>query len=282
MDLNKLAALNDQLEEISPVEIGENEIIEIDTNKIMPNPLNKKIYNTSDIDDLVEGIRINGQRQPGEVRPARKYEKKDGIEYVLISGERRFKAINYLGILQFKTTLVHPKDHAEEIIMMIENNNYRVKTAVEKAAEYKALQDAYKKKGIVSIREVIEKEDNISKSQQTRYNKINQMSDENKRLVSEGKVTFKEIDNIKSHGDISIDEQVITLTEEKQKTEKKIRKISKKVVITKTDKVSIANLINNFVYKTKAIDITFGDIDNLISHLKEFRKNIESSYQGDE
>ena len=100
-----------------------------------------KVEMDEDMNALIESIRINGVIDPLILR-----EKEDG-RYEIISGHRRRKACEYLGIKEVPAE-TRKMSREEAIIMMVESNLQRsVILPSEKAFAYKMLLEAKKHQG---------------------------------------------------------------------------------------------------------------------------------------
>ena len=100
--------------------------------QINPNSINDEIYEDTDVSELVKSISNNGLLEPLVIS-------KDGI---LISGHRRFKALQQLGIEDVEVRIV---DTDNPIITLIEFNKYRTKTNTDILRESRFLQEELKK-----------------------------------------------------------------------------------------------------------------------------------------
>lgn len=100
-----------------------------------------KVNEDASLDDLVTSIRENGLLTPLTIRLI------DNDKYELISGHRRKKAMELLGIKNAKVYIKNLNDD-EAIIEMVDSNMYRDKILPsEKAFAYKMKLDAMKHQG---------------------------------------------------------------------------------------------------------------------------------------
>ena len=106
--------------------------MKIKLSKLKPNPVNDEIYSSTDLTDLKNSIKYNGQLEPICVN------KKN----MIISGHRRFYAIKQLGIKECEVSV---QDYKSEIIGLIEHNRHRVKSVQDILNEGKWLEKEYKK-----------------------------------------------------------------------------------------------------------------------------------------
>ena len=102
------------------------------TSLITPNPINSEIYDTTDVDELAKSISDHGLLDPLVVT-------KDGR---IISGHRRFAAIQKLGWEDVEVRVVEPDN---ETIALIEHNRYRQKTKNDILHEARFLEKELKK-----------------------------------------------------------------------------------------------------------------------------------------
>ncbi len=99
------------------------------------------IFDDADMNELVESIKANGLLNPIIVR-----RKADG-RYELISGHRRKRAYEILGLEKIKAVIVDVDDN-EAVILMVDSNCQRSKILPsEKAFSYKMKLDAIKSQG---------------------------------------------------------------------------------------------------------------------------------------
>lgn len=100
----------------------------IDPSKLKPHPINEKLYAPRDDTDLEESIKRHGIRQPIVINSKR----------VIISGHRRWKAALKL---KLSSVPIEVRDFDNEIIAIIEFNQYRQKTPGEIYEESRALKE---------------------------------------------------------------------------------------------------------------------------------------------
>ena len=121
-------------------EIIKNKISEIDDFKSHP----YKVELGDDLNNLVESIKLNGLLVPIVVR------RKENDRYELLSGHRRKKAYELLGIEEIDTIVKELNDD-EATIFMVDSNMYREKLlSSEKAFAYKMKMVAIKHQGKTS------------------------------------------------------------------------------------------------------------------------------------
>lgn len=262
---NKLKNLNSKLEksDIKAVE----KVIEVDINEIQPN--NNNFYEISNLEDLTESIRLNGQIMPILLRKIRNDELNNKeIKYVIIDGERRFRATMQLGFVYIKSIIIDVDNESIEKLTLIEANNTRIKSTTEKALEYEMRKNLYKELGLTSIRDYIAQEDSISTSQQTRYNKIIEMNEESRQLVDNKVISIKDIDKLKSNSEIDINEQVRIIAED-NKASKVSKNELEEITLENKNKKKVAKLINEFEKNIHLFtDIDINQIEVIINNQK--------------
>ena len=120
-----------------PEEKNDNSILEVDINKIEPNKNQpRKNFDSEKLAELAESIREIGIVQPVVV-------KKNGDFFVIVAGERRWRAAREAGL---KTVPVIIKDYDEFASLeasLIENIQREELNPLEEAFEYKRFHDEY-------------------------------------------------------------------------------------------------------------------------------------------
>jgi ParB family chromosome partitioning protein len=87
----------------------------IDISLIVPNPNQpRQHFKQSSLEELAESIKERGVLQPIRVRPS-------GNEYVIITGERRWKASKIAGLTEMPCIVVNQEDNEVYIDALIEN-----------------------------------------------------------------------------------------------------------------------------------------------------------------
>lgn len=122
--------LSDLLSENEILDLEKEEVIDIDVDKIKPNPFQpRKRFDETALNELAESIRINGVLQPVIVKKII-----DG--YMLVTGERRCKASTIAG---FKTVPAIVRDYNNQYLAelaLMENIQREDLTIVEEAQAY--------------------------------------------------------------------------------------------------------------------------------------------------
>lgn len=114
----------------------ENQVEKIKVSKIIPNTFQpRQIFSSQKITELAETIKEHGLLQPIIVR---KY--KDD-KYEIIAGERRFRAVKYLGWEEIPAIVKEMSDQETASMAVIENLQREELTSIEEAEAYQRLID---------------------------------------------------------------------------------------------------------------------------------------------
>ena len=191
--LNGISKNTRKVEEFQAKENFKIEYINID--RIRRNE--KNFYEIVDIEALAEDIKLNGLNHNLVVR------KLDNDMYELISGERRYTALNKLvneGNKEFNLVpckVIESNDIDSEIILIQANAQSRELTEVEKLTQVERLQELYKikkkngEKVPGKIRDIIANDLNLSATQVGRYERINnKLIPELKAVIEQGNLTI--------------------------------------------------------------------------------------------
>ncbi|QKF92816.1 ParB/RepB/Spo0J family partition protein [Campylobacter sp. CCUG 57310] len=158
---------------------GNRDIVtEIDLNLITENPYQpRKHFDETALKELSESIKRHGLIQPIIV-----IQKDDG--YMLIAGERRFRATKILGAEKIKAIVADIESKNLRELALIENIQREDLNPIELANSYKELIDEYKitQEGLASI---IHK----SRTQITNTMRLLSLSFHTQDLIKEGKIT---------------------------------------------------------------------------------------------
>ena len=157
----------------------------------------KNFYEIVDIESLAEDIKLNGLNHNLVVR------KLDNDMYELISGERRYTALNKLineGNKEFNLVpckVIESNDIDSEIILIQANAQSRELTEVEKLTQVERLKELYKikkkngEKVPGKIRDIIANDLKLSPTQFGRYERINnKLIPELKAVIEQGNLTI--------------------------------------------------------------------------------------------
>ena len=91
-----------------------NKVIEVPIEKIKANPYQPRTVFGDDISELAESIRQNGLLQPLTV-------KAEGDSYIIIAGERRFRALKLLGKTTVPCIVMDVTDRNSAVLALVEN-----------------------------------------------------------------------------------------------------------------------------------------------------------------
>ena len=114
-----------------------NKVVSIPTKNIKPHPLNSSIYSSvryGEDEELKLSIERDGLLEPLAVF-------KEGSNYTLLSGHRRFKVIQSLKWEYVDCRII---DNDFDVIKLIQFNKYREKTIIEKRSELRELKNYLK------------------------------------------------------------------------------------------------------------------------------------------
>ncbi len=155
-----------------------DKIIELDINKILPNPDQPRTHFREDkILELAESIKSTGLIQPVTVR-------KEGDTYYLIAGERRLRACKLAGFTRIKSIVLHSDRDNNLTVALIENLQREDLDPIEEAKAYRILINKFKLKQ----QEIAEK---VGKDRATIANSIRLLNLDEKiqQALSEGKIS---------------------------------------------------------------------------------------------
>lgn len=138
-----------------------NRVVSILTWKIDPNPAQPRVqFDEKEIASLAESIQQNGLLQPLTVR-----RNKDTGRYILISGERRLRALKYAEIREAPCIVLDTSDRQAAVFALIENIERQNLNYFEEAAAIRNLMTEWG----ISQQEVGEK---LGRAQPTIANKL--------------------------------------------------------------------------------------------------------------
>ena len=191
--LNGISKNTRKVEEFNAKDNFKIDYINIDRTKTNE----KNFYEIVDIESLAEDIKLNGLNHNLVVR------KLDNDMYELISGERRYTALNKLineGNKEFNLVpckVIESNDIDSEIILIQANAQSRELTEVEKLTQVERLKELYKikkkngEKVPGKIRDIIANDLKLSPTQVGRYERINnKLIPELKAVIEQGNLTI--------------------------------------------------------------------------------------------
>ncbi|EAK3646977.1 ParB/RepB/Spo0J family partition protein [Campylobacter lari] len=176
-----LSSILADIDEVYEKELGSNEgrIEEVDIDLISPNPYQpRKNFDTQALEELAGSIKEYGLIQPVVVF------KKDEFDYILIAGERRFRACKLLGKEQIKAVVLNVDDIKLRELALIENIQRENLNPIELAHSYKELleiHDITQEK----LADLIHK----SRSQIANTLRLLNLNEQTQNLIIEGKIS---------------------------------------------------------------------------------------------
>ncbi|EAK0950236.1 ParB/RepB/Spo0J family partition protein [Campylobacter lari] len=176
-----LSSILADIDEVYEKELGSNEgrIEEIDIDLISPNPYQpRKNFDTRALEELAGSIKEYGLIQPVVVF------KKDEFNYILIAGERRFRACKLLEKEQIKAVVLNVDDIKLRELALIENIQRENLNPIELAHSYKEL---------LEIHDITQEKlaDLIHKSRPQIANTLRllNLNEQTQNLIIEGKIS---------------------------------------------------------------------------------------------
>ena len=129
---------NDNITSYQPEMPANSGVVEIDINKIIPNPNQpRKNFDQEALDDLACSIKVHGVIQPIVLN-----KQPDGT-YLIIAGERRWRASKLAGLKEIPSIIKNYTDKQIKEISIIENLQREDLNPIEAARAIKQLMDEY-------------------------------------------------------------------------------------------------------------------------------------------
>lgn len=232
---------------------GNSEIVqEISLSDITPNPYQpRKNFDKAALEELSESIKRHGLIQPVIV-----IQKDDG--YMLLAGERRFRATKMLGESKIKAIVADIESKSLRELALIENIQREDLNPIELANSYKELIDEYKitQDGLASI---IHK----SRVQITNTMRLLNLSDQTKEYIKDGKLTqghAKVIVGLEPKDEKTAVDTIIGQRLSVRETENLVKKLKDKNIPKVNIEIdeeyseqleNLKNILNKFNIKTK-------------------------------
>lgn len=263
--------LDDNYINIDDIQEGEV-VLQIDLTKIKPNPYQpRKIFDEAKIDELAASIIENGVFQPIIV-------KQFGDKYIIVSGERRFRACQKLKLESIPAIVRNYDESKVAEIALIENLQRENLTAMEEASAYQTIM---KELGLTQA-ELAKK---IGKSRSYITNVVGLLSlpTEVANLVSEGKITSGHARPLSKLKDEKRIIEIANEIVEKNLNVRDVEAITKNEKKTKTIKVS-SNKYNKVESKLQnhlGCKVKVSEDKVIISFSKEKRNEIIKKIMGD-
>lgn len=156
-------------------------VVALETGLIIPNRSQPRVdFNESELASLAESIRENGILQPINVR-------KCGVNYEIVSGERRFRAAKVCGLEEVPCIVIDADDEKSAVLALIENIQRRDLSYFEEALAIERLIKFY---GLTQEDAAAR----LGKAQSTIANKLRllKFSDAERNLLIKGNVTERQ------------------------------------------------------------------------------------------
>ncbi len=173
-----LNALLANIEDVRDDVVADEKVYKVAVETLEPNPNQpRKSFNDESLIELSQSIRSNGIIQPIVVR-------KDGEKYVIIAGERRYRASLLAGLKEVPVIIKNYDDLQVKEISLIENLQREDLNAIEEATAIKELMEAH---GLTQD-EIAQK---LGKSRPALANSLRllNLTNEVKELVKSGKLS---------------------------------------------------------------------------------------------
>ena len=196
------------------------EIVRIKLDKIIPNSNQPRLdFFDDSIKGLAESIKQNGLLQPVTVR-------KNGANYELIAGERRYRACLLNGDKDIEAIIMESTDEESAKLALIENLQRENLNAIEQAMAMKK---------IMRMEKITQNElaDRLGYKQSTVANKLRllKLPEYIKKAISAGTITERHARALLNVPDDMLEEVFLTITNRKynvSKTEEYIRQLTQR------------------------------------------------------
>lgn len=129
----------------SPLRQKKESIFNIETNKIVPNPMQpRQDMNKEELAELAESIKEHGILQPLIVtKSVKDLEKGQDVEYTLIAGHRRWQAARMLGLPHVPVIIRDSTEQQKLELALVENLQRTDLNGLDKARAFKRLHDEF-------------------------------------------------------------------------------------------------------------------------------------------
>ncbi|HEC1785287.1 TPA: ParB/RepB/Spo0J family partition protein [Campylobacter lari] len=270
-----LSSILADIDEVYEKELGskEGKIEEIDIDLISPNPYQpRKNFDTQALEELAGSIKEYGLIQPIVVF------KKDEFDYIIIAGERRFRACKLLEKEQIKAVVLNVDDIKLRELALIENIQRENLNPIELAHSYKEL---------LEIHDITQEKlaDLIHKSRPQIANTLRllNLNEQTQNFIIEGKISqghAKVLIGLEKEEEKMIVDTIIGQKLNVRDTEKLIKNFKNSNNLEKNTNLdkqnqSILNLkekIESFGFKTVVKDlkiiVNFSDENEILKFLK--------------
>lgn len=265
-------------------------VVALETGLLIPNRSQPRVdFNENELAALAESIRENGILQPINVR-------KCGVNYEIVSGERRFRAAKLCGLEEIPCIVIDADDERSAVLALIENIQRRDLSYFEEALAIERLIKFY---GLTQEDAAAR----LGKAQSTIANKLRllKFSDAERNLLIKGNVTERQaralvrIDDeklrIHAMGEMIINKLNIEQTEDMvegilhgvipKKREEQVQPATKKPAARRNFRFPLPRLyinsINKIVKNMKEANIDCETIMNRVGDCYEYTIKIHSA-----
>lgn len=265
-------------------------VVALETGLLIPNRSQPRVdFNENELAALADSIRENGILQPINVR-------KCGVNYEIVSGERRFRAAKLCGLEEVPCIVIDADDERSAVLALIENIQRRDLSYFEEALAIERLIKFY---GLTQEDAAAR----LGKAQSTIANKLRllKFSDAERNLLIKGNVTERQaralvrIDDeklrIHAMGEMIINKLNIEQTENMvegilhgvipKKREEQVQQASKKPATRRNFHFPLPRLyinsINKIVKNMKEANIDCETITNRVGDCYEYTIKIHSA-----
>lgn len=265
-------------------------VVALETGLLIPNRSQPRVdFNENELAALAESIRENGILQPINVR-------KCGVNYEIVSGERRFRAAKLCGLEEVPCIVIDADDERSAVLALIENIQRRDLSYFEEALAIERLIKFY---GLTQEDAAAR----LGKAQSTIANKLRllKFSDAERNLLIKGNVTERQaralvrIDDeklrIHAMGEMIINKLNIEQTEDMvegilhgvipKKREEQVQPATKKPAARRNFRFPLPRLyinsINKIVKNMKEANIDCETIMNRVGDYYEYTIKIHST-----
>lgn len=265
-------------------------VVALETGLLIPNRSQPRVdFNENELAALADSIRENGILQPINVR-------KCGVNYEIVSGERRFRAAKLCGLEEVPCIVIDADDERSAVLALIENIQRRDLSYFEEALAIERLIKFY---GLTQEDAAAK----LGKAQSTIANKLRllKFSDAERNLLIKGNVTERQaralvrIDDeklrIHAMGEMIINKLNIEQTEDMvegilhgmipKKREEQVQPATKKPAARRNFRFPLPRLyinsINKIVKNMKEANIDCETIMNRVGDCYEYTIKIHSA-----
>lgn len=236
--------------------------VEIPVDLIRTNPEQpRKNFSASELEELTRSIKEYGVLQPIILNKER-----DG-KYIIIAGERRFRAAKYAGLNKIPAVVKEFSNKDSAIISIIENVQREDLSFIEEAKAYKKLMDEF---GLTQS----ELSYKIGKKQSTISNKIRILSlpEEIQDKIVDNRLTERHARALLRIDDQRIRSKVLEKIINNDLNVKQSEKLIEEIIKTQNEKKKNANRVARISYK-----IYMNSIRGVFKQIKEVEKNASLS-----